>query len=328
MTDSDTMRAVEVQEHGDADVVETVEREIPDPGPGEVRVTVAAAGINFADVMQRRGDYVGGPEPPFVPGSEAAGTIDAVGEGVDREVGDRVVALGGQGYAEYVVAPAGMLFDVPESMDFAAAAGFPVQYLTAHNCLFEWGGLEAGDRVLIPAAAGGVGSAAVQLADDVGAEIFATASTAEKLAFARELGADHTINYEDEEFVAEIDHATDGEGVELALEMVGGETASRTLDTLVHGGRMVTYGAATGEPGRLSTRKLLFNNYEVYGYHLGEALTHDPEPVFEAVERLTELLLDGAVEVQVGRRFPLADAADAHRFVEGRESTGKVVLEP
>lgn len=322
------MKAIEVTDYGSADVLEVVERDIPDPGEGEVRIDVEAAGINFADVMQRQGQYPGGPEPPFVPGFEAAGPIDAVGEGVDHEVGDRVVALGGAGYAEYAVAPEMALFDVPEGMSFAEAAGFPVQWLTAHNCLFEWGGLTADDRVYIPAAAGGVGSAAVQLASEAGAEVFAAASTDEKLELASDLGADHTINYEEQEFVAEILDATDGDGVNLALEMVGGETANRTLDALTHFGRMVTYGAASGESGQLDTRTLLFNNYEVYGYHLGRAMERDPARVYEAVEPLTELLATGAAEVVVGHRFPLADAAEAHQFVEDRKSSGKVVLEP
>jgi len=322
------MKAIEVTAYGEPDVVDVVETDVPDPGEGEVRVDVSAAGVNFADVMQRRGEYPGGPEPPFVPGFEAAGTIDAVGEGVDRSPGERVVALGGQGYAEYAIAPETALFDVPEGMSFAEAAGFPVQWLTAHNCLFEWGGLEAGERVYAPAAAGGVGSAAVQLAAEAGAEVFAAASTAEKLDLAVELGADYPINYEQEDFVARVDDLTDGEGVDLALEMVGGETADRTLDVLTQFGRMVTYGAASGDPGQLDTRTLLFNNHEVYGYHLGRAMERDPMRVFEAVEPLTELLASGTAEVVVGHRFPLADAAEAHRFVEDRQSSGKVVLEP
>jgi NADPH2:quinone reductase len=247
---------------------------------------------------------------------------------VDREVGERVVTLGGRAYAEYVVVPEMALFDVPEEMSFAEAAGFPVQWLTAHNCLFEWGGLEAGERVYVPAAAGGVGSAAVQLAADAGAEVFAAASTAEKLQFAADLGADHTVNYETEDFVERVDDLTDGEGVDLALEMVGGETASRTLEILPQFGRMVTYGVASGEPGMLDTKTLFFNNVEVYGYHLGEAMAAGPERVYEAVDHLTGLLADGTVEVQVGHRFPLAEAAEAHEFLESRQSSGKVVLEP
>lgn len=322
------MKAIEVSEYGDADVLDVVERDVPEPDEGEVRIKVEAAGVNFADVMQRRGQYPGGPEPPFIPGFEAAGKIDAVGPGVDREVDERVVAAGGRGYAEFVVASELALFDVPEGMSFAEAAGFPVQWLTAHNCLFEWGGLGADERVYIPAAAGGVGSAAVQLASETGAEVFAAASTDEKLELAADLGADHTVNYEEQDFVEELLDGTEGEGVDLALEMVGGETANKTLEALTHFGRMVTYGAASGEPGQLDTRTLLFNNHEVYGYHLGQALERDPMRVYQAVDPLTDQLASGAVKVLVGHQFPLVDAAEAHQFVEDRKSSGKVVLEP
>lgn len=143
------MNGVEVTEFGDGEILQSAERDTPEPGSGEVRIGVEAMGVNFADIIQRRGHYTGGPQPPYVPGLEAAGTIETVGEGVDRNVGERVVAMTSQAYAEYTTADADALFDVPEGMSFEAAAGFPVQFLTAHNTLFEWGGLEGGERVLI-----------------------------------------------------------------------------------------------------------------------------------------------------------------------------------
>jgi NADPH2:quinone reductase len=323
------MDAIEVQSFGDADEIQVVEREVPEPGAGEVRIAVEAAGVNFADIMQRRGHYQGGPEPPYTPGMEVAGVIDAVGEGVEREEGERVVAmLGGDGYAEYAVASAQGLFDLPAEMSAAEAAGFPVQFLTAHNCLHEWGHLEEGERVLVHAAAGGVGTAAVQLAREAGAEVFGTASTAEKLDTAAALGCDHPINYVEEDFVERIDDLTDGEGVDLVLDGVGGETTARSLDALAHFGRMVSYGAASGTPGRPSTADLLFGNKTVIGYHLGQGIQRDPMRVLGAVPSLTELLAAGTLEVQVGHTFDLTAAADAHRAIEGRETSGKVVLEP
>jgi NADPH2:quinone reductase len=323
-----SMRAIEVPEYGDADVMSLTERPVPDPDGGEVRIEVRAAGINFADIMQRRGHYQGGPEPPYVPGGEVAGVIDAVGEGVNREPGEAVVSLAHGGYAEYAIADARGLLAVPDGMGFEEAAGFPVQWLTAHNCLHEWGDLAAGETVLIHAAAGGVGSAAVQLAAEADATVIGTASAPEKLALATDLGMDHGIRYTEEDFVERVDELTDGEGVDLVLDGIGGETTDRSLEALTSFGRMVSFGAAAGEPGRPNTADLLFGNKTVKGYHLVRALTEDPTLVMGAVPELTALLADGTVAVQVGHTFDLAEAAEAHQFIEDRESSGKVVLTP
>ncbi|ELZ26754.1 zn-dependent oxidoreductase, NADph:quinone reductase [Halogeometricum pallidum JCM 14848] len=322
------MKSIVVTEFGSSDVLEARETETPEPDPGEVRIEVAAAGLNFADVMQRRGHYRGGPEPPFVPGMEAAGTVDAVGDDVDREVGDRVVALADGAYAEYVTAPEASLFDVPESMSFAEAAGFPVQFLTAHNCLHNWGDLTAHDRVLVHAAAGGVGTAAVQLADHAGAESFGTASTEEKLELASDLGLDHGVNYEEADFRETVDAETDGEGVDLVLDGVNGETFDRSLDALASFGRIVVYGAASGDVARPETTDLLFENKSVLGFHLGNAIEEGPSRVLGAVSDLQRLLAEGELEVVVGETFPLEDAAEAQEYLETRRSVGKVVLEP
>jgi len=324
------MDAIEVTEYGDSDRLEVVDIEQPDPGPGEVRIAVEAAGINFADIMQRRGHYPGGPEPPYVPGMEAAGRVDAVGDGVeDVSEGDRVVAMVETGgYAEYAVANAEMLFPVPEAMSFEEAAGFPIQFLTAHSCLFAWGGLEEGESVLIQAAAGGVGTAAVQLASNAGAEVFGTASSQEKLELAAELGCDHPIDYTETDFREVIEEETDGEGVDLVLESVGDDVFERSLDAMAHFGRMVTYGVASGVPAEVSNRRLLFENKTVKGFHLGQAATHDPSSVMQAVPDLTEGLASGDLEVVVGESFALEDAADAHQYIEDRKSSGKVVLKP
>ena len=323
------MEAIEIAKYGGVDAMELTEREVPDPGEGEVRIEVRAAGINFADIMQRRGHYQGGPEPPYVPGMEVAGVIDAVGEGVNREPGEAVVSLvESSGYAEYALADARGLLEVPGDMGFEEAAGFPVQWLTAHNCLHEWGDLEAEETVLIHAAAGGVGSAAVQLADEAGAEVIGTASTEEKLSMARDLGMDHGIRYTEEDFVDRVDDITGGESVDLALDGIGGETTDRSLDALTAFGRMVSFGAASGEPGRPNTADLLFGNKTVIGYHLGRALQQQPMRVMGAVPELTQLLGDGTLSVQVGHTFDLEDAAEAHQFIEDRKSSGKVVLVP
>ncbi|MFB6083001.1 MAG: zinc-binding alcohol dehydrogenase family protein [Halorientalis sp.] len=323
------MKVAEVTEFGSSEEIEVTDREKPEPGSGEVRIEVEAAGINFADIMQRRGDYQGGPEPPYVPGMEVTGVVDAVGEGVGREVGDEVMGFVEEGgYAEYAIANAAGLFDLPENMSYEEGAGFPVQFLTAHNCLFEWGDLTEGESVLIHAAAGGVGTAAVQLASNAGAEVFGTASTEEKLELAEELGCDHPIQYTEEDFVEQVNDLTDGEGVDLVLDGIGGETTTESLKALTHFGRMVSFGAASGEPGQPNTADLLFNNHTIIGYHLGQAMYRDPGRVFQAVPKLTEQLESGELEVIVGTSFDLADTAEAHQYIEDRKSSGKVVLKP
>ena len=323
------MKAIEVTEYGDSDELETVDRDVPEPDAGEVRIEIEAAGINFADVMQRRGVYPGGPEAPYVPGMEAAGTVDATGEGVDLDEGDRVVTmLDRGGYAEYATANAQMLFPIPEGMSFEEAAGFPVQFLTAHSCLFGWGELEEGESVLIQAAAGGVGTAAVQLASNAGAEVFGTASSEEKLELAADLGCDHPIKYTETDFRETVEDETDGEGVDLVLESVGGDVFERSLDAMAHFGRMVTFGVASGEPASAENKRLLFENKSVRGFHLGQAAVHDPSRIMQAVPDLTEGFASGDLEVIVGESFPLEEAADAHRYIEDRKSSGKVLLKP
>lgn len=322
------VKATRIEAFGDSDALETDEIDRPEPGSGQVLLDVRAAGINFADIMQRRGEYPGGPQPPFTPGMEAAGIIEKSGEGVDLDEGDRVVGMLGQGgYAEYAIGDPQALFSIPDGMSFEEAAGFPVQFITAHNCLFEWGGLEGDERVLIHAAAGGVGTAAVQLASRAGAEVFGTASTSEKLDLASELGCDHPINYTEADFAEEIEGITD-EGPDLVLDGVGGDSFEKSLDALAPFGRIVTYGVASGEPGQVETPEVFFGNASIIGYHLGQASQQASERVFSAVSDLTEGFASGELEVIVGETFDLEDAAEAHRFIENRESSGKVVLVP
>lgn len=322
------MEAIRIEEFGDSDALEPAEIDRPQPDADEVLLDVRAAGINFADIMQRRGEYPGGPQPTFTPGMEATGVVEEAGEDVDFDEGDRVVGLIERGgYAEYAVADAQSLFPIPEGMSFEEAAGFPVQFITAHNCLFEWGGLDEGERVLIHAAAGGVGTAAVQLASRAGAEVFGTASTQEKLDLTSELGCEHPINYTETDFGEEIEAITD-EGLDLVLDGVGGDGFERSLEALAPFGRIVTYGVASGEPGRIETPKVFFRNASIIGYHLGRASGQAPERVFSAVSDLTDGFSSGELEVVVGETFALEEASEAHRFIENRESSGKVVLVP
>lgn len=323
------MQAVRIPDYGDPSVLEVVSVPTPEPGPDEVRIDVTAAGINFLDIEQRRGTYPDAPTPPYIPGIEVVGTIEAVGDAVDRPVGDRVAAiLTRGGYAEAAIAPADALLELPDGLSAAEAAAVPVQFLTAHNTLFEWGGLEAGERVLVHAAAGGVGTAAVQLAANAGAEVFGTASTADKLRLAADLGVDHSINYTTADVAEEIAAVTDGAGVDLVLDGVGGEAFYAGLDALADGGRLVTYGLASGDIPTVATPRLLFANQSVIGYHLGHALDHTPDRVWSALPALQEQLTAGDLDIMISERFPLAEAPAAHTHIEDRESVGKVVLLP
>lgn len=327
------MEAVYVSEHGGPETVMVEETGVPEPGPGQVRIAVRAAGVNFADLEKRRGSYPDGPTPPYVPGMEVAGIVDEVGadpeDGVGPSVGDRVAAfVDGGGYAERAVASAKRTVRLPAALSWTEAVAVPVQWVTAHNVLHEWGGLEAGERVLINAAAGGVGSAAVQLADVAGAEVIGTASTPEKRDLASELGATIAIDYESDDVAARIDRHTDGRGVDLALDGVGGRAFTDAVDALAPGGRIVTFGMASGTVPTVATPRLFFENRTVIGYHLEEALDRTPNRPLSAVPRVVERLERGEVEVVVGDTFPLRAAETAHRRLEDRNTTGKIVLLP
>ena len=289
-------------------------------------MAVTAAGLNFADVEQHRGDYPRGPTPPFVPGMEVAGRVDAVGDAVDDVPDGLVAGFCRGGFAEYAVVEADRLIPVPDRLDATAAAALPVQWVTAHNCLHEWGDLADDERVLVHAAAGGVGSAAVQLASEAGATVVGTASTAEKLALARELGADHGVNYEREDVADRVAALVDG--VDLVLDGVGGRAFSESVAALADGGRIVTYGTASGRPGTVATPRLLFTNASVVGYHLGHALETTPERALRATEPLVDLFADGTVRVHVDSVHPLSSLDRAYRRLRDRESRGKVVVEP
>lgn len=323
------MQVVEVTDYGDPDVLEVTEAPVPTPAEHEVRIDVERVGVNFADIEKRRGNYPDAPTPPYVPGIEVAGRIDATGPGVAREPGDRVAAiLDRGGYAEYAIAATDALVDPPAALDLAEAAGLPVQFVTAHNALFEWGDLSEGERVLIHAAAGGVGTAAVQLAANAGATVLGTASTDDKLTVASELGVEHPINYTEEDTVEAIDAATGGQGVDLVLDGVGGDAFYDGLDALADCGRIVTYGMASGDIATVATPRLLFENKSVLGYHLGHALDHTPDRVHTGIDRLNERIRADEIRVVVDDEFPLADAAAAHAAIEARETTGKVLLSP
>lgn len=338
------MNSILVQEYGGPDVLTVEERPAPEPGPGEVRIDVRAAGVNFADVEKRRGTYPEGPTPPYYPGIEVAGVVEATGPAADPaagestplgtatdelEPGDSVAAMvNGGGYSKKAIADAGRTIPVPPEVSWSEAAAIPVQWITAHNVLHEWGGLQSGEWVLVNAAAGGVGTAAVQLAVAADATVLATASTAEKRELARDLGASTTIDYETGDVVDEVERQTGGRGIDLALDGVGGSAFGDAVEALAPGGRVVTYGMASGSVPTVATPRLFFENKSVIGYHLEEALGRTPARVLEAVDSVVDRIATDTAEVVVGETFPLENVTTAHRDLQTRESIGKLVLIP
>src|SRR5215210_2428723 len=322
------MRAIRVEGFGEPDVLECVDVERPSPDEGEALIEVKSVGVNYADTMRRRNQYVEHQELPFTPGSEVAGAVAEVGEGVeDVSVGDRVVTLlGTGGYTEYVAAPARNLIPIPDGMDFDEAAAIPLQGLTAYHVLKTSGMLEEGESVLVHAAAGGVGTYAVQMAKLMGASVvIATASTQEKLDLAKNLGADVLINYTEEDWPDEVLEATNGEGADVILEMVGGDFIQKNLECLAAFGRMVVYGSASGDRGTLAPVDLMLYNQVVAGFYLPRLMTR-PELIGPSLEEVLGWVASGDLELTIGARYSLDRAPEAHEALEGRQTTGKIVL--
>ena len=314
------MKAVRVKGFGDVDQLEFVEVPDPEPKPGEVRIRVAACGLNYADVMQRAGLYPGGPKPPFIPGSEAAGVVEA---GDTLPVGSRVVAIsaGGSQAERICVSPAACM-PVPDSMPFTEAAAFPVQYLTAYHALTTVGRAEPGETVLIHAAAGGVGTAAIQIGKLLGLRVIGTASSEEKRKRVLELGADEALSYD------EFDQRLTGKDAPaVILEAVGGDVFRRSLAILPSFGRLVVFGAASKDVQPVDTLKILFRSQAVLGLHLS-AIFERPDLLKRSLATLFNWIAQGQIKIQVGHVLPLAQIAEAHQLISSRKSYGKIVLLP
>ena len=322
------MKAIRVETHGGPDVLRLVERPDPSPGDGELLVRVEAAGLNFIDVYHRTGLY---PNPlPLTPGLEGAGVVTGVGAGVRgfRE-GDRVAwtrVLGS--YAESVLVPAEQAVAIPEAIDTKTAAAVMLQGLTAHYLCNSTYAVKSGDTCLVHAAAGGVGLLIVQMAKAKGARVFGTVSTDEKAALAREAGADEVILYTREDFLEAVQNHTDGRGVNVVYDAVGKDTFEKSLDSLASRGMMVSYGQSSGpvppiDPLTLSQKGSLFLTRPVLFHYIPDrsSLEARAGDVLGAVA-------SGQLKVRIGQTFPLAEAAEAHRALEGRKTTGKVLLLP
>jgi len=315
------MKAIRLNKFGGTENLSVDEIEKPTAGAGEVLIKTAAAGINFADTMLRQNKYLFTPELPFTLGFEVAGTVEAVGENVQNvQVGQRVLAMmRGGGYAEYATANAVQVVPIPEGMNFGESTVLLVQGLTALGLLQN---LNAGDAILIHAAAGGVGSLLVQIAKQKGAKVLGTASSPEKLEKVAALGADVGINYTEADWTDEVLRATDGKGANLIIEMVGGEIGKQNLKCLAIGGTMIVYGAASGEDFQISALSLLGKMQTVEGYNLN---FETPANMAKFTKELMTIYGAGNLEIML-QEFPLEQAAEAHQAIEGRKTMGKVVL--
>jgi len=344
------VRAVVIPRHGPPEVLEAQERPDPPVGAGEVRIAVRAAGVNFADTLARIGLYPDAPSLPCVVGYEVAGEIEALGDGVEsRRIGDRVIALtrfGGQ--AELVSVPERNVIPLPDGLSFEQGAAFPVNYGTAYAALVIMGGLKDGERVLIHAAAGGVGISATQIARGIGAEIFGTASASKHDAI-RAQGVDHAIDYRSSDFAQEVRRITGGEGVDVIVDALGPASFRKDYRLLREGGRLIMFGASEVQTGSgkrdlpsalrslarmpLATMPwwkslgMMNENKGVFGLNMLSWWDREGD-----VDRLTDPLLDGLasgeLEPVVAEAFPFDRAPDAHRFIEERRNVGKVVLTP
>ncbi|MEB1807565.1 MAG: quinone oxidoreductase [Bacillaceae bacterium] len=327
------MRAIQFSKYGGPEVLEMVELEKPKPVGKEVLIEIKAIGVNYADTARREGQYVVPTPLPYVPGAEVAGVITEVGDEVKNvKVGMSVVTLLGTkkstGYAEYTIADERGLIPIPDGVDFNLAVALPLQGLSAYHVIKSMGRLEEGETVLVHAAAGGVGTIAVQLAKLMGAgKVIATASNDEKLALAKELGADVLINYTEEGWEQKVLEHTDGNGVDVALEMAGGDIFYKTLACLAPFGRLVVYGVASGQQNKLYPSSLMAKNQSIIGFFLPQMM-RKPELYKQSLVELLQYVQTGQLKLQIGGTYPLDQAAKVHELMQGRQTSGKLVLVP
>jgi putative PIG3 family NAD(P)H quinone oxidoreductase len=323
------MRAVVVPEPGEADALTIAERPDPVPAAGEVRIRVTAAGLNGADLSQRRGYYPSPPGAPDWPGLEASGVVDAVGEGVDAwQVGDRVCALlPGGGYAELVTVDAGLVLPVPDSVDLVEAAGLPEVAATVWSNVFDLGRLAAGEALLVHGGSSGIGTMAIQLGRALGADVIATAGSEEKAAFCREVGAHAAVDYRTQDFVEAARAFTDGRGVDVVLDIVGGAYIARDLDALATGGRILSIAVRDRTPAAVDMGLLMRKRASIHGTTLRARPLAERVAIIAAVRaNVWPLLADGRVRPVIDSVFPLEDSVAAHRRMESSAHRGKILL--
>jgi NADPH:quinone reductase len=322
------MRAVLCKEWGGPEKLSVEEVPSPPMRAGAVRVAVHAAGINFADLLLITGQYQEKPALPFTPGAEASGTVSEVGAGVSNvKPGDRVIALAGLGaYAEEIVVDAARVMPMPAKMDFAAAAGFPIAYGTSHGALDWRARLQPSEWLLVYGAAGGVGLTAVEIGKAMGARVIACAGGPEKLAVAKQYGADFLIDYSREDIRARVKEITGGPGVDVVYDPVGGDAFDAALRSIAWEGRIVIIGFASGRIPQIPANMALVKNITIIGFYWGSYQSRRPELLQTSFAQLFRWFEEGKLKPHISQMFDLKHVADALELMRQRKSTGKVVL--
>ncbi|MBX6319892.1 NAD(P)H-quinone oxidoreductase [Pigmentiphaga sp.] len=323
------MIAIEITRPGGPEVLQAVERPTPEPGPGEILIRVAAAGVNRPDVAQRLGTYPPPPGASDLPGLEVAGTVAKLGEGVDGfALGDEVCALvNGGGYAEYCAVPATQCLPLPKGLSMVEAAGLPETYFTVWSNVFMRARLSAGESLLVHGGASGIGTTAVQLAHALGHPVYATVGSDERVAAVEKLGATAGINYRTQDFVQEIKRLTNGRGVDVILDMVAGDYVARDIQCLADDGRIVLIALLGGARGEIDFARVLSRRLTITGSTLRPRSTQFKGEVAAALrQHVWPLFEDGRLKPVVYATFPLREAARAHAMMESGEHIGKIVL--
>ena len=310
------------------DVMAMTEKEVPEPGPGEVQIKVAAAGMGLPDVLMCKGEYAFSPELPFTPGQEVAGVVTAVGEGVSKAIGDRVMGVtsfytGNGSYAQYCIAPEFSLYPMVEGMTAEEAAAFCIPFHTAIASLKLRAKLQADEVLLVHGGAGGSGSAAIQLGKAMGAQVIATASSEEKLDYCRSLGADQVINYRDLDFSASVLELTEGRGADVVFDPVGGEIFERSISCTASGGRLLAVGFACGRWGVADTEVMVMRNCSAMGVFVG---AYGHEEMLPCHDELLDYYAAGKLSVKPEVVKGLEEVVDYLGRLERREIQGKVVV--
>ena len=321
------MKAVRLNEFGDVDVLKIEDVAEPTPRSHHVLIKVDSAGVNYADILRRAGNYPG-PGLPSSMGLEAAGTVTEVGSDVSGiSVGQKVMGMGPGSQAEYVAINGNLVFPYPDSLDPVEAGGMPIVFLTSYHILKTRGAMQSGDTVLVQAGASGVGTVLIQLAKAWGAKVIATASTQDKLDLCRSLGADVTINYTETDFEAVIKEETGGDGVQLVAECVGGEVLEKSVRCVAAYGCLVSYGNASQTPANLAASDITSANRTVIGFSMGRSprgsLDHK-----SAMEEMFPMIAAGQAKLVVDQVLPMAEVGKAHQHLANRGARGKVILTP
>lgn len=323
------MRVIEVDKPGGPEALVLAQRPVPQVGDDDVLIKVAAAGVNRADVLQRRGHYPSPPGAPPNPGLEVAGSVAAVGRNVSEfKVGDAVCALlQGGGYSEYCAVDAGQVLAVPGNFDMIQAASLPEAYFTVWSNVFEFGRLQRGERLLVQGGSSGIGVSAIQLAAALGSTVYATAGTDDKCRFCEQIGATRAINYKSQDFVSEIASITGKRGVNVVLDMVGGSYVSRNLQVLAPEGRLVMIAAQGGVKGEIDVLRIMQYRLIVTGSTLRTRPVEFKQQIKAKLQQIVwPLIANGTIKPIVDKVFPLAEAAAAHAYMESSAHKGKIVL--